>query len=109
LLSSLCSTIGFSGCTRPFLQRVLPSAMAGAAAAAPRGGLGCDWGEDDGLPRADERDDAAGGQLPWLHRVWRAADERFLVPLLGGEAAWEAQEQALRSERGAYTELLSRA
>jgi sodium/hydrogen exchanger-like protein 6/7 len=122
----LISTVIFSGFTRPFLARVLPSAMAGAAAAstaAPAcrrrsggGGASASLSSWDAEAEAsamahgeNEDDDADGGDAPgWLHRVWRAADERFLAPLLGGAGAWEAQEAALSGERGAYTELLNR-
>jgi sodium/hydrogen exchanger-like protein 6/7 len=118
----LISTVLFSGCTCPFLARVLPSAMAGAAAntaaAAPacrrRSVWDAEADESSGGERnnddAHENGDGDGdADAPgWLHRAWRAADERFLAPLLGGAGAWEAQEAAMSGERGAYTELLSR-
>ena len=107
----LASTVVFSAGTRPFLSRVLPSAMAGTATAqrdAANGawpGVDLPLQEEELVPRR-QGDDDGGEDAPLLHRLWRAADERYLAPLLGGPAAWEAQEQAARDER--YTELLSR-
>lgn len=78
------STVFCSACTRPFLLRVLPEAVA------------CADGERAACLDDAEVDD---GYESMLQRVWRGMDDRYLAPLLLQEHAPSNRQS------GAYTEL----
>ena len=88
----LTSSICFSGLTRPFLARVLPSALAGAAEASAE------------LYSSLAEDEAPSPRSNWLFRAWDAVDRRYLAPVLGSEAS----EHARLIHSGHTTELLER-